>query len=96
MTVLKVSLLVTDHYSLSRTLRYWWEHLKGAALETLLALPAFKGRPSWWEMMCLTDPRCTPLFAAAVGLRVAGEHFKEQADFEADDVRAWRINGRRP
>jgi trehalose 6-phosphate phosphatase len=65
---------------------------KGAALEALLALPAFKGRR---PIMVGDDvPDETALTAAVrcggYGLRVAGEHFKGQADFEGPaDVRTW-------
>jgi trehalose 6-phosphate phosphatase len=65
---------------------------KGAALEALLALPAFKGRR---PVMVGDDvPDETALTAAVrhggYGLRVAGEHFKGQADFQGPaDVRRW-------
>jgi trehalose 6-phosphate phosphatase len=65
---------------------------KGAAVDTLMALPAFKGR---CPIMVGDDVPDEPALAAAVrhgglGLRVSGEHFKGQAFFEGPaSVRAW-------
>ena len=66
---------------------------KGAALEALLAMPAFKGRR---PIMIGDDVPDESALAAAVrhgglGLRVAGEHFPAaQADFASStEVRAW-------
>jgi trehalose 6-phosphate phosphatase len=65
---------------------------KGAALQAILALPAFKGR---LPIMVGDDvPDESALAAAAFcggkGLRVAGEHFNGKADFTGPaDVRAW-------
>ena len=65
---------------------------KGAAVDALMALPAFKGR---CPIMVGDDVPDESALAAAVrhgglGLRVAGEHFRGQADFEGPaNVRAW-------
>jgi trehalose 6-phosphate phosphatase len=64
---------------------------KGAALEALLDLPVFKGRR---PMMIGDDVPDESALEAAVrhggmGLRVAGEHFREQADSNPSDVRTW-------
>ena len=65
---------------------------KGAALEALMALPAFIGR---CPLMIGDDiPDESALSAARKldghGLRVGGEHFKADAEFEGpSDVRAW-------
>jgi trehalose 6-phosphate phosphatase len=66
---------------------------KGAALETLLALPAFRDRR---PVMIGDDVSDQSAFAAATrlggcGLKVAGEHFSQtEADFSGPaDVRAW-------
>lgn len=65
---------------------------KGAALEALMRLPAFRGRR---PIMIGDDiPDESALSAArnldGHGLRVAGEHFKADADFQGPtEVRAW-------
>ena len=65
---------------------------KGAALDALMALPAFKGRR---PIMIGDDVPDESALEAAVrhggaGLRVAGEHFCDKADFTGPaDVRAW-------
>ena len=65
---------------------------KGAALEALLGLPVFKGRR---PIMIGDDVPDESALEAAVrhggmGLRVAGEHFREQADFtNPSGVRTW-------
>jgi trehalose 6-phosphate phosphatase len=65
---------------------------KGAALEALLGLPVFKGRR---PIMIGDDVPDESALEAAVrhggmGLRVAGEHFRDQADFtNPSDVRTW-------
>ena len=65
---------------------------KGAALEALLGLPIFKGRR---PIMIGDDVPDELALEAAIrqgglGLRVAGEHFREQADFtNPSDVRTW-------
>jgi trehalose 6-phosphate phosphatase len=65
---------------------------KGAALEAMLGLPVFKGRR---PIMIGDDMPDESALEAAVrhggmGLRVAGEHFREQADFRnPSDVRTW-------
>ena len=65
---------------------------KGAALEALMQLPVFKGR---CPVMIGDDiPDKSALSAARKlgghGLRVGGEHFKADAEFEGPtEVRAW-------
>ena len=65
---------------------------KGAALEVLLGLPAFKGRR---PIMVGDDVPDESALTAAVrlgglGLRVAGEHFNAKADFAGPaEVRGW-------
>jgi trehalose 6-phosphate phosphatase len=65
---------------------------KGAALEAMLALPVLKGRR---PIMIGDDVPDESALAAAVrhgglGLRVAGENFRKQADFSnPSEVRAW-------
>jgi trehalose 6-phosphate phosphatase len=65
---------------------------KGVAVDTLMALPTFKGRR---PIMVGDDVPDESALAAAVrhgglGLRVAGEHFGGRADFDGPaSVRAW-------
>jgi trehalose 6-phosphate phosphatase len=78
---------------------------KGAALDALMALSAFKGRR---PIMIGDDVPDESALAAAIrhggaGLRVRGEHFQREADFRGpSDVRAWlaamadKLEGRHP
>jgi len=65
---------------------------KGAAVDALMAFPAFKGRR---PIMVGDDVPDESALTAAVrhgglGLRVAGEHFRRRADFDGPaSVRAW-------
>jgi trehalose 6-phosphate phosphatase len=69
---------------------------KGAALEAMMHLPAFKGR---CPVMIGDDIPDESALAAArklggYGLRVGGEHFRADAEFEGPaEVRAWLTEG---
>jgi trehalose 6-phosphate phosphatase len=65
---------------------------KGAALERMLGLPVFKGRRPIMVGDDVPDESAleTAVRHGGMGLRVAGEHFKDRADFMSPlHVRTW-------